>query len=256
MKAIKHIIILINVSIFCCLCYSCSSIEQTTESELEQYGIEKTKLTLGPTKGENKTTSIVPHYVFSNNDKMSLFIQDDTISPKYHLKLNSQNQKICNDLINLAYYNNFEVELKYDAQSLEVSSIRLNIAKNRTRAEYSFIIPTGEIEVEKTNLLPNDELSCFAHCCGVESTGKNYLISVTPFARYIYLSCSANNYEYARTILETAEKRKLSVLLTIINETNEIVKIKILPASKITESKVTPTTTPLTPINIRPIHKT
>ena len=256
MKSNKLIITLLYISLFCCLCNSCSSIEQTTVSEFGHYGVEKTHLILSSSKGENLTTSIVPRYVFEDKDKMSLYIQEDTISPKYHLKLNSQNQKTCNDIINLAYYNNFNVELKYDAQNLEVSSIRLNIAKNRTRAEDSFIIPTGEIEVEKTNLETNDWLNCYANCCGQESTGKRFLINVTPFASYFYLNCSAKNYEYAKKILETAEKRKLNIGLKYICDTKDIVKIKILPAYKITENKVTPAITPIVPIKIQSIHKT
>lgn len=256
MKAIKLIITLINISTFCCLCYSCSSIEQATESEIERYGIEKTHLALATSIGGSKTTSIVPRYVFEDKDKMILFIQEDSISPKYHLKLNSQNKKTCNDIINLAFYNNFKVELKYDAQTLEVSSIRLNMTKNRTIAEDSFVIPTGEIEVEKTNIEPNDELSCLAQCCGIESTGQYYLINVMPFARYFKLNCKAKNYEYARKILETAEKRELSVLLKILNETNEILKIKILPATELTKRKVKSTIPPIVPIRIQPLHKT
>lgn len=256
MNSIKLIITLLYISLFCCLCNSCSSIEQTTESEFGHYGVEKTHLILSSSKGEDLTTSIVPRYVFEDKDKMSLYIQEDTISPKYHLKLNSQNQKTCNDIINLAYYNNLNVELKYDVQNLEVSSIRLNIAKNRTIAEDSFIIPTGEIEVEKTNIEPNDELSYLAQCCGVESTGQYYLINVMPFASYFKLNCKARNYEYARKLLETAEKRNLSVLLKILNETNEILKIKVLPATELTNRKVKSTITPIVPINIRPIHKT
>lgn len=227
-----------NISLFCCLCYSCSSIEQTSESELERYGIEKTRLTLASSKGESKTVSIVPRYVFEDKDKAGLLIQEDTISPKYHLMMNSQNQKACTDIINLAYYNNFDVELKYDAQSLEVSSIRLNITKRRTKAEDPFVIPTGEIDVDKTSMEPNDSLTCFAHCCGMESTCNNFLISVMPFASYFNLSCSAKNYEYARKILEAAEKRQLSVVLKFICETKDILKIKVLPASELTKRKL------------------
>ncbi len=256
MKTIKLIITLLHISLFCCLCNSCSSIEQTTESEFGHYGVEKTHLILSSSKCENLTTSIVPRYVFEDKDKMSLYIQEDTISPKYHLKLNSQNQKACNDIINLAYYNNFNVELKYDVQNLEVCSIRLNIAKNRTRAEDSFIIPTGEIEVEKTNLETNDWLNCYANCCGQESTGQRYLINVTPFASYFYLNCDAKSFEYAKKILETAEKRKLNVGLKYICDTKDIVKIKILPAYKITENKVAPIIAPIAPIKIRPVHRT
>ena len=73
----------------------------------------------------------------------------DTLGPQYHLTLIAENVKTCSDIIDVAYLNGLEVELKYTKKNHEVSSVRLLCGKTR---DSSPILTTEWVSALKTNI--------------------------------------------------------------------------------------------------------
>lgn len=214
---------------------SCSSMEQAETSHSCMSNAFLKEKVINTNIKWNKEITLVPKYVFLDDDGRSLFIKEDFTSPKFHLKLNVKDKESIHKIIDFAYFNNYAIKFRYSSKDFETYSIQFEKVQN-TRSNIYTIIPTEEIEIEKTTLRTDELTNCHIQSHGIESTGKRYLISISPFARFFYINCAAKNYNYSKNILEAIAERNLDVTLKIIPETHDIVSIKATPAYEQTKN--------------------
>lgn len=214
--------------------WSCASIEQTEKAD---NNTENSKIVVSSTKSE--TVSFIPHYVFlDSHDNLSLYIQEDTILPKYHIRITKENKKVCNELINYAFLNNIELELKFNKLNQEVNSLKLTSRKEKTRTEKQIIIPIEPITIvqnAKETYSIKELISSYKidRINNVIDIGIDFLT-----AQLAHYHFPINAFENSIDIIKKAFEKKLLAEFRFNPDTHEIVSIQFCNATEQTKKKL------------------
>ena len=226
----------VEVLAFCMVAislFSCTSIDKSDLSSV--LGENRMAFELLPTSNDAAVTTLVPRFVFPNSDKRSLTIMADTLGPQYHLTLIAENVKTCSDIIDVAYLNGLEVELKYTKKNHEVSSVRLLCGKTR---DSSPILTTEWVSALKTNI-PTAKwrnIRIVGHHWMDKSKAKLIIQPMFPYDMILW--GNTPNFEQCLHIIEFAENNHLRVDLLFVGDTYEIVALRLSNAVEQTGWKI------------------
>lgn len=215
--------------------WSCASIEQTEKAD---NNTESSKIVLSSST-KSETVSFIPHYVFlDSHDNLSLYIQEDTILPKYHIRITKENKKVCNELINYAFLNNIELELKFNKLNQEVNSLKLTSRKEKTRTEKQIIIPIEPITIvqnAKETYSIKELISSYKidRINNVIDIGIDFLT-----AQLAHYHFPINAFENSIDIIKKAFEKKLLAEFRFNPDTHEIVSIQFCNATEQTKKKL------------------
>lgn len=233
----KKTFITFGILVIIWLNWSCASIEQSEAKKADSH-IKSSKIVLA-SSSESETTIFIPHYVFlDNHDNLSLYIQEDTILPKYHIKITKENEKVCNELINYAYLNNIEIELKFNKLNQEVYSLELTRRKENTRVEKQVPIPVVPITIAQNT---KEYYSLKEYISSYKIDNENNLIDIgIDFltAQLSHYHFPINAFENSIDIIKQAFEKKLLAEFRLNPETHEIISIQFCKATEQTKKKL------------------
>ena len=217
-------------AVFLCF-YSCSTSDYADSSV--NVVVNKDAVVLSSASGNEARTAIVPRYVYLDKDKRSLLVLEDTLGPVYRLNIPVGKEQACNDMIDFAYINEYLVDFRYDKDSHEVSSLRLQGPSVKTRSVKD-LIPTGWVHVLDTKLKTYTLKNIHVGMHKEEVKGSRQSVYIYPFSRLFYLGGSSS-YESCKRILRQTDGKGLLIDVVLTSETFEIVAFKISGAAIQTE---------------------
>lgn len=236
MKHEKFSIKALGLMLALSLQFSCSSIEQAEMKVLKVRNIPPT-IFLSKSTAAVRTIDMVPQYVFKGKDDCDIFLQEDTLSTKYHVTLNNQNKELAYRFINNAYLDNLEIELKYDQNTQEVNAMTLLQDKQRTRSGNSVTLPIDKIEIVKTKLKTFSYKTCVSGY-RIDKQKRQLTVFIDFMTSHDWpFHFPINAFDSSVDIIKMAYENKLWIEWTLIPETEEIASIRFCDAIEQTKLK-------------------